>query len=307
MEAYYASVAALVLGARPCFDLPAAASNEQSAFECAHMRTRHRTLSLGRRRSTRACGLRATRCAGWSRCLPYEGALRQRDGPLFLCTATLRRASRGLQQAAVLHMCARKSATARALSLGRRRLRALAVCARRAALVGVGPCPMEALCASEMALSLGARPRSDVPAAASNKQLSCACAQEKSATALFLFLSGGVAARALVACARYAALVDIDPRHPYEAAAPASGLYVQGKTVVPDTGLCLARFPGLGLGLRFGLQFTLGVRQRLHYGYLTFLYDGPARRPPHWPHRAMAFCALVNVRRAADESWRRLW
>ena len=47
----------------------------------------------------------------------------------------------------------------------------------RAALVGVGFCPMEALCTSEAALSLGARPRSDVPAAASNKQLSCACAQ----------------------------------------------------------------------------------------------------------------------------------
>ena len=166
---------------------------------------------------------------------------------------------------------------------------------------------MEAHCASETALTVGAWSRSAVPAAASNKQLSCACALEKSATHRFLSLSGGVAACALAACARYAALVDIDPRHPYEAAAPASGL----SCLEQDRGARHRPLPsavsGLGLGLRFGLQFTLGVRSRLHYGYLMFLYDGPARRPPHWPHRAIAFCALVNVRRAANESWRRLW
>ena len=72
----------------------------------------------------------------------------------------------------------------------------------------MGFCPKEAHCASETALSLGARPQSDVPAAASNKQLSCACAQEK-APPRSLSLSGGGAARALATCARRAALVRV--------------------------------------------------------------------------------------------------
>ena len=177
---------------------------------CARKSATARALSLGRRRSTRACGVRAPRRAGWSRSMPYGSPLRQRDGPLPRCTAVLRRASRGLQRAADLRMCARQKRH-RALSLsGGGAARALAACARRAALVGVGPCPMEAHCASETALSLGARPCSDVPAAASNEQLTCACAQEK-APLRALSLSGGGAARALAACARRAALVGVGP------------------------------------------------------------------------------------------------
>ena len=85
----------------------------RSATACA--------LSLGRRRSTRACSVRAPRRAGWSRSLPYGSPLCQRDGPLPRCTAALRRASCGLHQAAFLCMCARKSTTALALSRGRKR------------------------------------------------------------------------------------------------------------------------------------------------------------------------------------------
>ena len=60
-----------------------------TAFEFAHTRTRHRVLSLGKRRSTCACGLRALRRADW-RWLPLHGSsLRQRDGPLPRCTAVL--------------------------------------------------------------------------------------------------------------------------------------------------------------------------------------------------------------------------
>ena len=55
--------------------------------------------------------------------------------------------------------------------------RALAACARRAALVEVGPYLTKPHSASESALSLGAQPCSNMPAAASNEQLSCACAQ----------------------------------------------------------------------------------------------------------------------------------
>ena len=64
MEAHCASESTLSLGARPCSDVPAVASNEQPAFACAHTRTRQRTLSLGRRRTTRAYGVRALRRAG---------------------------------------------------------------------------------------------------------------------------------------------------------------------------------------------------------------------------------------------------
>ena len=62
----------------------------------------------------------------------------------------------------------RERATARSLSGGGAAC-ALAARACCAALAGAGPCPMEAHCASEAALSLDVRPRSDVPAAASNE------------------------------------------------------------------------------------------------------------------------------------------
>ena len=183
---------------------------QQPAFlrMCARKSATARAFSFERRRSTRACGVRAPRRAGWSRSVPHENSLRQRDGPLPRCTAALRRASSGLQQAAFLRMCARKSPP-RALSLSEGgAARALAACVCCAALIGVGPCSMEAHCASETALSLGARPRSVVPAVASNKQLSCACAHEK-ALPRALSLSRGGAARALAACSCRAAPVEI--------------------------------------------------------------------------------------------------
>ena len=99
---------------------------------CASNIATARALSLRRRRSTCACGVCAPRCAGWSRSLPYGSPLRQRDGALPRCTAALRRACRGIQQAAFLRMCARNNAISRVLSLGRRRnTRACGVCAPR--------------------------------------------------------------------------------------------------------------------------------------------------------------------------------
>ena len=117
MEAHCASGTALSLGERLCSDMSAAASNEKSEFACAHTRSRHRTLSLRRMRSTRACEVRAPRCAGWSRSIPHGSPLRQRNGPLARCTAVFRHASRGLQRAAYLRMCARKKAPLRSHSL----------------------------------------------------------------------------------------------------------------------------------------------------------------------------------------------
>ena len=131
MEAHCASETALSLGARPRSDVPAAASNKQLSCTCAQAITPPRALSLlggGAARALAACARRA----GWTQFLPYGSPLHQRDGPLPRCTAALRRACRGFQQAAFLHMCASNNATARALSLGRRRsTRACGVCAPR--------------------------------------------------------------------------------------------------------------------------------------------------------------------------------
>ena len=144
-------------------------------------------------RSTRACDVRAPRRAGWSQFVPYRSPLCQRDGRLPRCTAVLRRASPGLQRAGYLRMCASKSSPNRARSLSLSEgsaARALATFARLAALVGIGSYPMKAHCASGTAVSLGARSCSDVRAAASNEQLTCACAQVKAAqTARALSLS----------------------------------------------------------------------------------------------------------------------
>ena len=133
-EASYSSETSLSFGARPCSDVPAAASNEQPALACAHTPTHLRTYSLGRRRTTRACDACARRRADWTRSWLDRSQLQQRDGPLPRCTAVLRRASRGLQQAASIRACAHANAPLRALSLGRRRgTRACGVSARRRA------------------------------------------------------------------------------------------------------------------------------------------------------------------------------
>ena len=73
MEAQGASETALSLGARACSDMPAAASTEQLTYACSQHKKRHcaRALSLGRKRSTLACGVRAPRRAGWSRPMPH--------------------------------------------------------------------------------------------------------------------------------------------------------------------------------------------------------------------------------------------
>ena len=100
MSAYCASGMAVSLGARPCSDVRAVSSKRaadlhactsQNCANCA------RSLSLGKKRSTRACDVRTPRRAGWSRATTYESPLHQRNGRLLRCTAVLRRASRVLQ------------------------------------------------------------------------------------------------------------------------------------------------------------------------------------------------------------------
>ena len=139
---------------------------------------RHRTLSAGRRRRTRACGARVARRAGWSGSMPHGTPLRQRHGSFPRCTTVLRRTGRGLQRAAGVRLCAcaHTRTRHRALSLGRRR--STRVCSARAA-----PRWLESVHAlwkptapARRSFSLGARPCSNVPAAASNEQPAFACA-----------------------------------------------------------------------------------------------------------------------------------
>ena len=94
----------------------AADYNVQPAFACAHTRTRQHAHSLGRRRSTRTCSARALRRAGCNWLVPYESPLRHRDSPIPRCTVVLRRACRGLQQAAGARVCAHANASRCALS-----------------------------------------------------------------------------------------------------------------------------------------------------------------------------------------------
>ena len=116
VEAHYGSDSVLSLGARPCSDVPVAASNEQPASACAHTPPHHHTHSLGRRRTTHACDARARRRTSWSRSCRDGSELQQRDESLFRCTALLRRASRGLQRAAGARVCAHANAPPHLLS-----------------------------------------------------------------------------------------------------------------------------------------------------------------------------------------------
>ena len=88
---------------------------------CAHAIAPLCYLSLGRRRSKCACGAHAPCRAGCSRSVLFTRALHQREASTLRCNAVLRHASRGIQQAAGLRVCAHTIAPLRSLSLGRRR------------------------------------------------------------------------------------------------------------------------------------------------------------------------------------------
>ena len=214
MEDHCASETALFLGARPRFDVPAAASNKQLSCACAqeknataralslgskprpptssflaHVRKkkRHRARSLSRQEAQHA-HLRRVRAAPrwlesihalWKPTVPVRRPSPSEHSRAPMCQPrppTSRRRSS-------VRTC--KRATVRSLS-GEGAPRALAACARRAALVGVGSCPMDIHCASATAHSLDARPCSDVPAAASNEQPALHVRTRERATARFL-------------------------------------------------------------------------------------------------------------------------
>ena len=72
----------------------------QASAACHAAQARRRSLSLGRRRSTRACCARAPCRAGCGRSCTMKGALHRREASLLRRAAVVRRASCGLQRQA---------------------------------------------------------------------------------------------------------------------------------------------------------------------------------------------------------------
>ena len=137
-----------------------------AGFRVAHASAPLRWLSVGRRRSMRACEVRAPCCAGCNRSMPYGRTLYRREAFLLRRKTVLQRASCGLyfaQPAFALRALARLCA----VCLWREgAARAPAACVWRAARAVVAPFQLEEHRTSEKPLSFSARPCSNVPAAA---------------------------------------------------------------------------------------------------------------------------------------------
>ena len=138
----------------------------QASAACRAAHARRRSLSLGRRRSTRACCARAPCRAGCDRLVLIEEHCTG-ERPLSFGARPWCDVPAAASNAKPAPRVSRAGAL-RSLSLGGGAALELAARARRAALVVVGLCPTEGHCAGERPLSFGARPWCDVPAAASN-------------------------------------------------------------------------------------------------------------------------------------------
>ena len=171
-KAHCASNTASLRRCTTVFDVQAAVSNEQLEFACAHTRTRHCVLSLSQKEAPHPRLQRAraapprleSTCALWKPTAPARRPLSLGARPCFDVPAAA-----SIEQPACSRVRTRERAAARSL-WGGGAARAFAANARRASLVGADPRLTEAHCASDTALSLRARPCSDVPAAGSNEQ-----------------------------------------------------------------------------------------------------------------------------------------
>ena len=138
---------------------------------------RRRSLSLGRRRSTQACCVRAPcrAACGWPR--PYERALHWQDASLLRRAPVVRRASCALQRQPMPRVLRVGGAPALAVSGGGGAAPKLAASARHAAQFMVSPWRIKGHCLGKRPFPFDARPRCDVPAAASSAnqyRVSCA-------------------------------------------------------------------------------------------------------------------------------------
>jgi F0F1-type ATP synthase assembly protein I len=165
------------------------------------------------RRSTRASDVRAPRRAGGTRSMRFGRALFEREPALLAAQGRAPKCQPWPSLREVACACTALARHCARSLLGGGAARALPTCTRRDALAAVAPCATKANCASRTAVSLGARPCSDVRAAASKRAAYLRmCQSKKSANrAHSLSLLGGGAARALPTCARRAALADLAP------------------------------------------------------------------------------------------------
>ena len=167
IEAHCARGTAVSLGAQPCFDVRAPASNEQLTCACAHVKKappRALSPSLSREEAqhalatcARPAALVAVRHTLWKPTVPAGRPSPSAHGRAPTCQLLSSLGEAGYACSALARHCAHPL-------LGGGAARALATCALRAALVGVSPYSVKAHCATGTAVSLGARPCSDVPA-----------------------------------------------------------------------------------------------------------------------------------------------
>ena len=192
----------------------------QASAACRAAQRALRSLSLGRRRSTRACFARAPCRAGCGRLMSVEGAAPARG---LSPSARARGATCQLRPPTPSQRRVARAAQARCARClwGGGAALELALRARRAALVVIGSAHRKRHCTGERPLSSGARPWCDVPAAASNSKPAprVRAAQARCARCLW----GGGAALELASRARRAALVVVGLRLS-EGTAPARGL-----------------------------------------------------------------------------------
>ena len=150
---------------------------------CRAAQARRRSLSLGWRRSTRACCACAPCRAGCGRSMRYQRALRRREASLLPARAVVRRASCGLQrQASAAWLARRRRGGARCLWGGGA---ALELAARAPCRAGCGrsvPC-QKGRCAGERPLSFVAR-RGATCQLQPPSQASAACLARRGASAL---------------------------------------------------------------------------------------------------------------------------
>ena len=197
IEAHCASGTAVFLSARPCSDVRALASNEQLTCACAQVKKappRALSLSFSREEAQHARLRRARDPPCWlesAHTLWKSTAPAGRPSPSVYGRAPTCQPQPPNEQITCVRAQV-KQRQPRALSLSEEEAQhaVLPTCARAAALDEVGLYSIEAQCASGKAVSLGARPCSDVSAAASKREAYLrTCASQTAPTARAISLS----------------------------------------------------------------------------------------------------------------------
>ena len=267
----------------------AAASNAQPACTCAHTRSRHCALFLWGGGTGRALAARARRAAlvGVAPCTVRGHCTSER--PLSFgawpCSDVPAAASNAKQAARLTWH--RRYCT---LSLsGEGAARVLAARARNIARVVVAPRTIQGHCTSERPVSYGARPCSNMPAAASNAKQAPRLTRRRRHCAVSL--SGGGAERVVVARARSIARVMVAP------------CTIQGHCTSEAAACNVKQAPRLAWRRRHcALSLWRGGAARSRRGFSRSVHDSGATRRP-WPRARLAclrVCAYASGHRVGS-------